>query len=176
MKVNSLTRYSRSLYLHCLPSPITQTSTSYWVILIIIKTCCNFLHIKKIRIKTFIDLSQLCSPVQEKVHVGILYLLSYLISYYLSLFFFNYFWLCWVFVAAQVFLQLWRGGTLQLWYVGFSLPWPLLLQSMVLVALRHVGSSLIRDRTHLPYWEVTPLPLSHKGRPFYSLFNPLQTR
>ena len=84
MEVNSLTPYSRSLYLHCLPSPITQISTSYWFILIIIKTCCHFLHIKKIRIKTFIDLSQLCSPVWEKVHVGILYLFSsYLISYYL---------------------------------------------------------------------------------------------
>ena len=86
MEVNSLTPYSRSLYLHCLPSPITQISTSYWFILIIIKTCCHFLHIKKIRIKTFIDLSQLCSPVWEKVHVGILYLFSsYLISYYLFL-------------------------------------------------------------------------------------------
>ena len=33
-----------------------------------------------------------------------------------------YFWLCWVFVAAQTFLQLWQvGTTLQLWCIGFSL-------------------------------------------------------
>ena len=90
-----------------------------------------------------------------------------LISHFLLSLKKHYFWLCWVFVAMQVFLQLWRRrrGTLQLWYLGFSLWWPLLQQVMVLVALRHVGSSLIRDQTHLPYWEVIPLSLSQNGRP-----------
>ena len=52
----------------------------------------------------------------------------------LIFFFFNfnfiYFWLCWVFVAVQVFL-LWRvEDILQFWCAGFSFRWPLLAQSM----------------------------------------------
>ena len=40
------------------------------------------------------------------------------------------FWLCWVFIAAWAFLQLWQvGATLQLQCVGFSLWWLLLLWS-----------------------------------------------
>ena len=43
---------------------------------------------------------------------------------------FIYFWLCWVFVAAWAFLQLWRAGvSLQLRCPGFSLKWLLLLWS-----------------------------------------------
>ena len=43
---------------------------------------------------------------------------------------FIYFWLCWVFVAVQVFL-LWRvEDILQFWCAGFSFRWPLLAQSM----------------------------------------------
>ena len=39
-------------------------------------------------------------------------------------------WLCWVFIAAWAFLQMWRTGpTLQLGYSGFSLWWLLLLWS-----------------------------------------------
>ena len=42
---------------------------------------------------------------------------------------FIYLWLCWVFIAAQAFLQLRQAGaTLQLWSAGFSLWWPLLAE------------------------------------------------
>ena len=80
------------------------------------------------------------------------------LSLFLSLFFFSkfichfhhlkkiiYFWLCWVFVAAWIFLWLW-------WCTGFSLWWLLWLWSkgsivvaQGLVAPQHVGSSPIRD-------------------------------
>ena len=55
------------------------------------------------------------------------------------------FWLCWVFVAAQAFLQLrWAGATPQLRCTGFSLWWLLLLQSTGsgdcgLQQLQHMG-------------------------------------
>ena len=43
----------------------------------------------------------------------------------------THFWLCWVFVAAQTFLWLWRAGaTLQPQGAGISLWWLLLLQSI----------------------------------------------
>ena len=39
------------------------------------------------------------------------------------------FWLCWVFAAAQAFLQLWRAGaTLRLPGEGFSARWPLVVE------------------------------------------------
>ena len=85
-----------------------------------------------------------------------------------------YFWLCWVFVDEQAFLQLGQpGATLQLWWPDLW-QWLLLLQStgsrarglsscdfpvsraqpqqlwyMGLVVLRHVGSSQTRDQTHI---------------------------
>ena len=41
---------------------------------------------------------------------------------------FIYFWLCWVLIAAWVFLKLQReGATPKLWCSGFSLWWPLLI-------------------------------------------------
>ena len=47
------------------------------------------------------------------------------------LFLFIYFWLCWVFVAVQAFLQLQRAeATLWLRCTGFSLQWLLLLWSL----------------------------------------------
>ena len=44
-------------------------------------------------------------------------------SFNLIKFFFN-FWLCWVFIAVQAFLQFQRAGAaLQFWCAGFSLQW-----------------------------------------------------
>jgi len=49
----------------------------------------------------------------------------------LSLFKVIYFWPLWVFVALWAFLQLWKAGaTVQLWRLGFSLQWILLLCSV----------------------------------------------
>ena len=64
----------------------------------------------------------------------------------LIFFFLIHFWLCWVFVAGWAFLQLERAGAMfWLWCTGFSLQWPLLLQSTIskahsLQQQRHVGS------------------------------------
>ena len=61
---------------------------------------------------------------------------------------FIYFWLCWVFVSVQAFLQLQRmGATLQLQREGFSLRWLLLLRSTAarvlrLQQLQHVCSAV----------------------------------
>ena len=77
---------------------------------------------------------------------------------------FFFFWLHWVFVAARgLSLVVASGGYSSLWCVGFSLRWLLLLWSTGsrhvrfsgcstgLVAPRHVGSSQrTRDRTHAP--------------------------
>ena len=73
---------------------------------------------------------------------------------------FIYLGLCWVFIAARVFLSLWRAGaTLQLRCVGLSSHWLILLWSagctaqaqqlrhLGLVAPWHVGSSRTRDQT-----------------------------
>ena len=50
--------------------------------------------------------------------------------FFLILFRINYFWLCWDFVAAWGFsLVGGNGGYSLLWCLGFSLQWPLLLQS-----------------------------------------------
>ena len=53
--------------------------------------------------------------------------LSFFKKLFLKIIVFIYFWLCWVFVAGQVFLQLQKAGTIvYLWYTGFSLWWVLL--------------------------------------------------
>ena len=91
--------------------------------------------------------------------------------FFFSFFKFIYFWLHWVFVAARgLSLVAASGGYSLLQCVDFSLRWLLLLQSMGsrhtgfssrgawaqqlwrmgLVALRHVGSSRTRARTHVP--------------------------
>ena len=54
-----------------------------------------------------------------------LFLFFFLINYFI------YFWLRWVFVAVHgLSLVAASGGYSSLWYVGFSLRWLLLLQSM----------------------------------------------
>ena len=74
-----------------------------------------------------------------------------------SIFFLNfhnciYFWLCWVFVAVQAFLQLWQSAALlQLQCAGFSLQWLLLLGStgsraLRLQQLQHMGSVVVAPR------------------------------
>ena len=100
--------------------------------------------------------------------------MCFFVFFFILIIVFIYFWLCWIFVAAQTFLQL--------WCLGFSLQWFLLLQStgsrhtgfsscgmwaqqlwllgsraqaqqlwhVGLVAPRHVESSGTRDQTHVP--------------------------
>ena len=84
-----------------------------------------------------------------------LYLTLYIYIYTLI-----YLWLCWVIITARAFPWFWRvGTTLYWWCTGFTLRWPLLLQTMGsraqvqhlwctgLAAPRHVESSRIRDWT-----------------------------
>lgn len=52
----------RSLHLPCSPSPMPWISTSYQIILIIIKTC-HFFHLTKIKTKSFLDLPDLCGSL-----------------------------------------------------------------------------------------------------------------
>ena len=98
-------------------------------------------------------------------------------------------WLCWVFTAAWVFLQLWLvGTTLQLRYVGFSLQWLLFL--WITSSRAHgLSSIVVVDRLSCPaacgifpdqglnscllYWLADSLPLSHQGSPFCSLLTSL---
>ena len=108
----------------------------------------------------------------------------------LAFYLFIYFWLCWVFVAAWAFLQLWlAGATLQLQSPGSRAHW--------LQQLWHVGSVVVASRLQstgsvvgvhklscsaacgifldhrlnpcLLHWQVDSLPLSHQGSPLSCL-------
>ena len=95
-------------------------------------------------------------------------------------------------LAAWGFLQLWQAGAvLQLWCVGFSLQYHLLLwntgfrvyrlqqlwflgsraqaqqlQHTGLIAPQHVGSSRNQESNpRLLHWQADSLPLSHQGSP-----------
>ena len=102
-----------------------------------------------------------------------------------------YFWLCWILVATWAFLSLqWVGlpSSCSLWdshcsgfpfcraqALGPMRPVVVVLGSTAqaqllwcagLVALKHVGASRTRDRTHVFwYWQADFFPLSHQGSP-----------
>ena len=105
---------------------------------------------------------------------------------------FVYFWLCWVFVAVQTFLQLQRAGTTlqlpctsfsfhgfsccgaqtlrrlgfqQLWLLG-SRAQAQQLRCMGLDAPQHVGSPQPRDQTSVSLlWQADSLPPAREGSP-----------
>ena len=53
--------------------------------------------------------------------ISFMRVLLFFLFYFILIFKVIYFWLCWVFVAAQAFLQLWKvGAALQSWFLGFS--------------------------------------------------------
>lgn len=90
-----------------------------------------------------------------------------------------YFWLCQALTVAWASLGMVSRGCSSLWCSGFSLWWPLFLQSIGSEAHRlqwllHTGlaaqcavdSSRIRDQTHVSlHWPTDASPLSHLGSP-----------
>ena len=103
----------------------------------------------------------------------------YICIYIYNFIHFIYFWLCWIFVAAQAFLQLWQAGaTLQLQCAGSRACG---LSSSSSWALEHMGSVVVahgpscseacgtfQDQGQnlcLLHWQADSLPLNHQGIP-----------
>ena len=98
--------------------------------------------------------------------------------------FFFFFWLSWIFLAARgLSLVVESGGYSSLWYIGFSLRWLLLLQSM---GSRRAGSVVVAhglscsaacgifpdqgSKSCPLHWQVDPYPLRHQGSPEEFIF------